>query len=381
VQSIVERVILFLLSRVVDRSLDESVCFSLHPRTKSCSLLWRDGHRQTQRCDGGVGGKRQFYSLSQRRTGRAMEKIQKQNKELLRSVTELQHEVRQLKEQLAEKDEQLSRTIKRRQIRTVAHVDALTQLNQARADLTVSQEKCSDLEEKLQKGPNDSHQSPEHGDHVRGQKTETVETSNIELSKKEEALKLQFLEKEQQMEAWMRPRLIRLISMQEEFQQKLLEEREKDQREMSEREERLRQQLERGMREERDDCLKKQLSTLIESWQTEAQKTPNYIEKKEKKKKKKGANSTHLSAPLQLIPDPPVFILSASPVPQNLPASCLRPRTCLLGSSYNLLPRLRLLCLASTRLPLAPHRYLCLAARLWTPPLGRSTKSKPIPFP
>ncbi|TWW53964.1 hypothetical protein D4764_0239320 [Takifugu flavidus] len=197
-----------------------------------------------------------------------MEKIQKQNKELRRSVTELQHEVRQLKEQLAEKDEQLSRTITRRQIRTVAHVDALTQLNQARADLTVSQEKCSDLEEKLQKGPNDSHQSPEHGDHVRGLKTETVETSNIELSKKEEALKLQFLEKEQQMQAWMRPRL---ISMQEEFQQKLLEEREKDQREMSEREERLRQQLERGMREERDDCLKKQLSTLIESWQTEAQ--------------------------------------------------------------------------------------------------------------
>ncbi|XP_029681643.1 protein FAM169B-like [Takifugu rubripes] len=43
VQSIVERVILFLLSRVVDRTLDESVCFSLHPRTESCSLLWRDG--------------------------------------------------------------------------------------------------------------------------------------------------------------------------------------------------------------------------------------------------------------------------------------------------------------------------------------------------
>ncbi|TWW62444.1 hypothetical protein D4764_04G0010910 [Takifugu flavidus] len=40
VQSIVERVIVFLLSRDVDRSLDETVCFSLHPRTESCSLLW-----------------------------------------------------------------------------------------------------------------------------------------------------------------------------------------------------------------------------------------------------------------------------------------------------------------------------------------------------
>ncbi|TWW79673.1 hypothetical protein D4764_10G0007030 [Takifugu flavidus] len=257
------------------------------------------------------------------------------------------------------------------------------------------------------------------------------------------------------MEAWMRQRL---IGVQEEFQRKLLEEKEKDQHEMREREERLRQQLERGMREERDDCLKKQLTTLIESWQTEAQRWRNhqseleeklheqetlrkqqeeerkqeterlqenfqqlwnYIEKKEKKKKKKGvwsrilkfwkqvnpnsfpcflpsvvfhstcqplpphqANSTHLSAPLQLIPDLPVFILPASPVPQE---TCLLPVSdhalCLRGSSYNLLPRLRLLCLASTRLPLAPHRYLCLAARLWTPPLGRPPRVNPFPSP
>ncbi|TWW54437.1 hypothetical protein D4764_0142810 [Takifugu flavidus] len=58
VQSIVERVIVFLLSRDVDRSLDETVCFSLHPRTESCSLLWGESgdrllHGQTQRCDGG----------------------------------------------------------------------------------------------------------------------------------------------------------------------------------------------------------------------------------------------------------------------------------------------------------------------------------------
>ncbi|TWW79670.1 hypothetical protein D4764_10G0007000 [Takifugu flavidus] len=283
-----------------------------------------------------------------------MEKIQEENKKLLRSVTELQHEVRQLKEQLAEKDEQLSRSTKKRQIRTVAHMDALTQLNQARADLTVSQDKCSDLEEKLRSGTNDSHQSPEHGDHV-------------ELSKKEEALKLQFSEKEQQMEAWMRQKL---IGVQEEFQRKLLEEKEKDQREMREREEKLRQQLERGMREERDDCLKKQLTTLIESWQTEAQwwrKHQSELEEKlqeqetlrkqqEEERKQETerfqenfqqlwANSTHLSAPLQLIPDLPVFILPASPVPQE---TCLLPVSdhalCLRGSSYNLLPRPRLVC-------------------------------------
>lgn len=34
---------MFLLSQVVERSSDEEVLFSLHPRTESCSLLWRDG--------------------------------------------------------------------------------------------------------------------------------------------------------------------------------------------------------------------------------------------------------------------------------------------------------------------------------------------------
>ncbi|TWW76510.1 hypothetical protein D4764_13G0011720, partial [Takifugu flavidus] len=113
--------------------------------------------------------------------------------------------------------------LQRHHIRIVAHVDTLTRLNQARADLKVRQEKCTYLEEKLQKGTNNSHQSPEHGDHVRGQQSEEVATCMIELSKKEEALKLQFFQKEQQMEAWMSQRI---ISMQEEFHKKLLEERE-----------------------------------------------------------------------------------------------------------------------------------------------------------
>ncbi|XP_074487729.1 protein FAM169B [Sebastes fasciatus] len=42
VQSIMERVIVFLLSQVVERSSQEEVLFSLHPRTESCKLLWRD---------------------------------------------------------------------------------------------------------------------------------------------------------------------------------------------------------------------------------------------------------------------------------------------------------------------------------------------------
>ncbi len=42
VQSITERVIVFLLSQVVERSSQEEVLFSLHPRTERCKLLWRD---------------------------------------------------------------------------------------------------------------------------------------------------------------------------------------------------------------------------------------------------------------------------------------------------------------------------------------------------
>ncbi|XP_041795129.1 protein FAM169B isoform X3 [Chelmon rostratus] len=43
VQSMMERVIVFLLSQVVDRSSEDEALFSPHPRTESCKLLWRDG--------------------------------------------------------------------------------------------------------------------------------------------------------------------------------------------------------------------------------------------------------------------------------------------------------------------------------------------------
>ncbi|XP_039664845.1 protein FAM169B isoform X2 [Perca fluviatilis] len=42
ITSLMERVIVFLLSQVVERSSQEKALFSLHPRTESCKLLWRD---------------------------------------------------------------------------------------------------------------------------------------------------------------------------------------------------------------------------------------------------------------------------------------------------------------------------------------------------
>ncbi|XP_029378116.1 arpin isoform X1 [Echeneis naucrates] len=43
VQSTLERVIVFLLSQVVERCPQEEVLFSLHPRKENCKLLWSDG--------------------------------------------------------------------------------------------------------------------------------------------------------------------------------------------------------------------------------------------------------------------------------------------------------------------------------------------------
>ncbi|XP_068595712.1 protein FAM169B [Brachionichthys hirsutus] len=43
VRSLMERVIVFLLSQVLERSSEEEALFSPHPRTESCKLLWRGG--------------------------------------------------------------------------------------------------------------------------------------------------------------------------------------------------------------------------------------------------------------------------------------------------------------------------------------------------
>ncbi|KAM9816453.1 protein FAM169B isoform X1 [Syngnathus typhle] len=43
VHSLMERLIIFLLSQVVERPSQEEALFSLHPRTESAKLLWRDG--------------------------------------------------------------------------------------------------------------------------------------------------------------------------------------------------------------------------------------------------------------------------------------------------------------------------------------------------
>lgn len=63
VQSTVERVLVLVLSQLVDRPLGEAVLFSHHPRTESCKLLWTHGEavgfysfkHKGSLCENGIG--------------------------------------------------------------------------------------------------------------------------------------------------------------------------------------------------------------------------------------------------------------------------------------------------------------------------------------
>ncbi|XP_056873507.1 GRB10-interacting GYF protein 2-like isoform X2 [Takifugu flavidus] len=120
------------------------------------------------------------------------------------SMETWREEVQHLREALAEKEEQLSRAVKRRQMRTVAHVEALTLLNRTQAALKESELKCASLEETLH-----------------SQQQENEETHRRELMEQEEGLNQ------------------KLLVIQEEFERKLQEERQRS----HEEKEAMRQQL------------------------------------------------------------------------------------------------------------------------------------------
>ncbi|TWW67136.1 GRB10-interacting GYF protein 2-like [Takifugu flavidus] len=120
------------------------------------------------------------------------------------SMETWREEVQHLREALAEKEEQLSRAVKRRQMRTVAHVEALTLLNSTQAALKESELKCASLEETLH-----------------SQQQENEETHRRELMEQEEGLNQ------------------KLLVIQEEFETKLQEERQRS----HEEKEAMRQQL------------------------------------------------------------------------------------------------------------------------------------------
>ncbi|TWW73841.1 hypothetical protein D4764_15G0012370 [Takifugu flavidus] len=112
--------------------------------------------------------------------------------------------VQHLREALAEKEEQLSRAVERRHMRTVAHMETLTQLNTTQAALKESNLKCASLEETL----------------------------HSQQQEKEERHKRELMEQEEGFNQ-------KLLVIEEEFVRKLEEEKHRS----NEEEEALRQQL------------------------------------------------------------------------------------------------------------------------------------------
>ncbi|TWW71429.1 hypothetical protein D4764_17G0009120 [Takifugu flavidus] len=80
---------------------------------------------------------------------RGTQQLKAEQEPLESSMETWREEVQHLREALAEKEEQLSRAVKRGQMRTVAHVETLTQLNSTQAALKESNLKCASLEETL----------------------------------------------------------------------------------------------------------------------------------------------------------------------------------------------------------------------------------------
>lgn len=168
------------------------------------------------------------------------------------SAKEIQEEVRHLKQMLAEKEEKLSRTISRRQLRRLAQHENMFLLIRTEAELKKSQKVCDDLEQML-RGSGDG-----------GGQSEAVRLFHEEFFKKKRALREQFLAKEEQMEDRMWQRL---SDVEEDFKKRLLEEREKNKQELMERERRMRQVC-----EERRERIEKKLSAYCEEWESRAWK-------------------------------------------------------------------------------------------------------------
>lgn len=95
-----------------------------------------------------LGGMLQHSSMEKRRTTLV---LQAELEELKVSAESWRKQVEELKEALAEKDEELKRAVRKRRMRTVAHVDNLALLTSTQVALEDSKLKCAALQEALQK--------------------------------------------------------------------------------------------------------------------------------------------------------------------------------------------------------------------------------------
>ncbi|TWW79091.1 hypothetical protein D4764_10G0001210 [Takifugu flavidus] len=203
---------------------------------------------------------------------RGTQQLKAEQEQLESSMETWREEVQQLKEALAEKEEQLSRAVKRRRMRTVAHVETLTQLNTTQAALKESNLKCASLEETLQT-----------------QQQEIEERCSRELTEQEEGLRHKLLgieeefkgklEEERQRSYEEKEALRQQLFLQEEKFKKLLDEEQlKYAEKVMELEESTKQQL-----LIKEETFNKMLADVCQRWDSTAQKWAQMNEELEHK--------------------------------------------------------------------------------------------------
>ncbi|TWW63992.1 trichohyalin-like [Takifugu flavidus] len=192
---------------------------------------------------------------------RGTQQLKAEQEPMESSAETWREEVQQLREALAEKEEQLSKAVKRRQMRTVAHVETLTLLNSTQAALKESKLKCASLEETLHS------QQQEKEERRRRELMEQEEGLNHKLLVIEEELERQLEEEKQRNNEEKEAMRQQLFRQEEKFKKLLDEERHKYDEKIVENEESLKQQL---MAQEEN--FNKMLADVCQRWESTAQK-------------------------------------------------------------------------------------------------------------
>ncbi|TWW77986.1 putative protein tag-278 [Takifugu flavidus] len=168
---------------------------------------------------------------------RGTQQLKAEQEPLESSMETWREEVQQLREALAEKEEQLSRAVERQQMRTVARVETLTQLNSTQAALKESNLKCASLEETLHS------QQQEKEERHRRELMEQEKGFNKTLLVIQEKFERKLEEESQRSNEEKEAMRQQLFLKEKKFQKLLDEEKHKSNEKIMEKEESLKQQL------------------------------------------------------------------------------------------------------------------------------------------
>ncbi|XP_029686005.1 centromere-associated protein E-like [Takifugu rubripes] len=121
--------------------------------------------------------------------------------DLQTALEQCQNEVKRLKDLLEDKTKEVNAAVRKRQMRTIAYINIMNELNDAQEALKENRNKCETLEKNLQLQLEENQQLhqrelEENGERLRRELSAETEKLKKELSDREEALKKELCEKE-----------------------------------------------------------------------------------------------------------------------------------------------------------------------------------------